>query len=95
MTSNWTGISPPSVTRRDALSCRGWPEARRKLEAAGLVTSDKQGRVRSYSLTPDALRPAQDWLSEQRALWEARLVQFDDYVTNLMQERTDGPRSQD
>jgi len=67
----------------------------RKLEAAGLVTSDKQGRVRSYSLTPDALRPAQDWLSEQRALWEARLDQFDDYVTNLMQERTDGPRSQD
>ena len=67
----------------------------RKLEAAGLVSSDKQGRVRSYSLTPDALRPAQDWLSEQRALWETRLDQFDDYVTNLMQERTDGPRSQD
>lgn len=67
----------------------------RKLEAAGLVRSDKQGRVRTYHLTPDALRPAQHWLGEQRALWKTRLDQLDDYVTNLMKERDNGPRSQD
>ena len=67
----------------------------KKLEDAGLITSTKAGRVRTCALTPEAFRPAQDWLGEQRAAWEGRLDRFDDYVTNLMKERQYGPRSQD
>lgn len=59
----------------------------KKLEAAGLISTRKKGRTRLCRLAPDALKPAQDWLAEQNALWEARLDQFDDYVTNLMRER--------
>jgi DNA-binding transcriptional ArsR family regulator len=59
----------------------------RKLEAAGLVTSRKQGRTRVCELAPDAFAPAKNWLSEQSAIWEGRLDRLDDYVLNLMKER--------
>ncbi|KMK64019.1 transcriptional regulator, ArsR family [Puniceibacterium sp. IMCC21224] len=59
----------------------------KKLESAGLVTSKKQGRTRTCELAPDAFAPAKDWLSEQSAIWDARLDRLDDYVTNLMKER--------
>ncbi|WP_425099994.1 ArsR/SmtB family transcription factor [Tropicibacter sp. S64] len=66
-----------------------------KLEAAGLVTSQKTGRQRTYALAPDAFSPAQNWFDEQRALWKGRLDRFDDYVTRLYKERAHGPRSKD
>ena len=51
------------------------------LEDAGVVTSTKQGRVRTYQLAPDRLRVAEGWLVT-RALrhWERRLDQLDDYL---------------
>lgn len=59
----------------------------KKLEAANLVTSKKEGRTRICELAPDAFTPAKDWLAEQSAIWEGRLDRFDDYIKNLMQER--------
>jgi DNA-binding transcriptional ArsR family regulator len=53
------------------------------LEAVGLVASTKEGRVRTYRLTPKPLEAAQDWLAAQRELWERRLDQFDEYVRTL------------
>jgi DNA-binding transcriptional ArsR family regulator len=53
------------------------------LERAGLVTSTKTGRVRTYELVPAALDVADDWLAEQRTLWERRLDQLDDLLTTL------------
>lgn len=47
------------------------------LEAAGLVDSEKIGRVRRYRLTPEPLRAALGWLGEQKAIWERRLDQLD------------------
>ncbi len=55
----------------------------RTLEAAGLVRSRKEGRIRTYRLTPDPLRDAEGWLARQRSQWDRRLDQFDDYVTRL------------
>ena len=43
------------------------------LEAAGLVTSTKVGRVRTYQLAPDAITPAADWTSRQRLPAEQQL----------------------
>lgn len=59
----------------------------KKLEAAKLITSKKQGRTRICELSPDAFTPAKNWLSEQSAIWGGRLDRFDDYIKNLMQER--------
>jgi DNA-binding transcriptional ArsR family regulator len=56
------------------------------LEGAGLVTSDKQGRVRTYRLAPDGLEAADGWLAGQRRTWEQRLDQLDDFLVNNNQE---------
>ena len=61
----------------------------KKLEAAGLVRSQKTGRVRTYRLEPDALAPARGWLDEQRSLWAGRLDRFDDYATSLAKDTDD------
>ena len=58
------------------------------LEGCGLVHSEKSGRVRTYSLAPQQLRLAENWLSQQRALWERRFDQFDAYVMSLKETDT-------
>lgn len=71
-----TGLRLPTVLRHLSV-----------LEEAGLVVTQKDGRVRSCALVPQALAPIQDWLEEQRRVWEARLDRLDDYVRQLMKER--------
>jgi DNA-binding transcriptional ArsR family regulator len=53
------------------------------LERSRLVKSKKRGRVRTYERVPERLEVAEDWLSEQRQIWEARLDRFDEYVKQL------------
>jgi DNA-binding transcriptional ArsR family regulator len=43
------------------------------LEAAGLVRSEKVGRVRTCQIEPVALRTAEKWIIERRTAWERRL----------------------
>lgn len=67
----------------------------RRLEAARLVSTRKEGRVRHVELVPGAFTPVRGWLEEQRALWEGRLDRLEDYVTRLMEERKDGTGPED
>jgi len=53
------------------------------LEQCGLVRSHKMGRVRTYQLAPRALEAAEEWMAVQRANWERRLDQLDDYLKDL------------
>lgn len=50
------------------------------LEDSGLVRSSKQGRVRTCRMEPRALRVAEDWLADRRALWERRLDALGRYL---------------
>ena len=43
------------------------------LEASGLVTSEKVGRVRTCQIDSLALSVAGRWIQERRATWERRL----------------------
>jgi DNA-binding transcriptional ArsR family regulator len=43
------------------------------LEKAGIVTSAKVGRIRTYQLVPGALAPAGEWISRRRLPAERRL----------------------
>lgn len=45
----------------------------RKLEEAGLVRSEKKGRVRTVHIEAAPLAEAEDWLRRQRRIWEGRL----------------------
>jgi len=53
------------------------------LEQSRLVKSKKRGRVRTYEIVPERFRVADDWLTERRQVWEARLDRFDRYVKQL------------
>ena len=50
------------------------------LEAAGVIVTEKVGRVRSCRIEPTVLREAEHWLGSQRTEWERRLDQLDDYL---------------
>jgi DNA-binding transcriptional ArsR family regulator len=56
------------------------------LERAGLVTSTKTGRVRTYRLAPAALDVADGWLADQRRTWERRLDQLDEFLATLKEK---------
>ncbi|MDQ6745447.1 MAG: metalloregulator ArsR/SmtB family transcription factor [Actinomycetota bacterium] len=45
----------------------------RVLEDAGLISSEKVGRVRTCRLAPEVLRRAESWIASQRTAWERRL----------------------
>ena len=42
------------------------------LEASGLIHTEKRGRVRTCQIDAERLATAEDWLSEQRAIWQGR-----------------------
>lgn len=58
------------------------------LERAGLVTSTKQGRVRTYRIARTALEVVDTWLAEQRRLWEQKLDQLDALLLTMNPEPT-------
>jgi len=56
------------------------------LERSGVIRSSKVGRVRTCELVPKSLSPAERWIAEQRAAWEARSDRTATFVENLHQE---------
>jgi DNA-binding transcriptional ArsR family regulator len=60
------------------------------LEAAGLVRTEKVGRVRNCSMVPAALSLAERWIDDRRSEWERRLDRLGDYLQTLKNEEGDG-----
>ena len=50
------------------------------LEAAGLVKSQKIGRVRSCTLDTSAMSRAEQWINARRTQWERRLDRLGDFL---------------
>lgn len=53
------------------------------LEGAGLVHSEKVGRVRSFAIEPGALSLAERWINARRTEWERRLDRLGAYLATL------------
>ena len=53
------------------------------LERAGLVTTEKVGRVRTCKLGPRRLEEAAMWIERYRELWDTRFEQLDRVVEEL------------
>jgi DNA-binding transcriptional ArsR family regulator len=62
------------------------------LEQAGLVTTEKVGRVRTCKLGPRRLQEVTDWLEKYRQLWEARFDELDVVVEELKQKERKASR---
>jgi DNA-binding transcriptional ArsR family regulator len=62
------------------------------LEDSGLVTSEKQGRVRTCRLDTKALRTAEQWIADRRATWERRLDRLGEYLDRTNPDRA-APRT--
>lgn len=56
------------------------------LEAAGLVRSEKTGRVRTCAIEPGAFRQIEQWISARRVEWERRLDRLDEYLQAIDRE---------
>ena len=61
------------------------------LEQAGLVTTEKVGRVRTCRLGRRRLQEEAEWIETYRQLWSARFDELDKVVEKLKRkERVDG-----
>lgn len=64
------------------------------LEAAGLVTTQKVGRVRTCRLGAHRLEEEAAWIERYRQLWAARFEALDQVIEELKQpEKSDGHAS--
>ena len=63
------------------------------LEQAGLVVTEKVGRVRTCRLGARALQAEAAWIEGYRRMWEARFTALDRIVADLKRkEKADGRR---
>ena len=53
------------------------------LEAAGLMRSEKIGRVRTCVIEPQVLSQAERWINARRREWEHRLDRLGEYLRTL------------
>lgn len=61
------------------------------LELAGLVTTEKLGRVRTCRIGPCRLDEEMAWIARYRQVWDARFDALDDVIDELKrQENTRG-----
>ena len=58
------------------------------LETAGIISSTKVGRVRTYQLVIEALTPAAEWISRQRLPTERRLDRLGSFLTRPTDKET-------
>jgi DNA-binding transcriptional ArsR family regulator len=56
------------------------------LENAGLVRSDKVGRVRTCRIEPVGLSLAEQWINQRRAEWEQHFDRLGEYLKTLTPE---------
>src|SRR5688500_18496739 len=52
----------------------------RILEASGLIQTTKTGRIRTCTLDRSRLATVDDWLDQQRAIWDARSDRLEQFI---------------
>ena len=56
------------------------------LEASGLVSSQKIGRVRTCQIEPEAMSMAEQWINDRRTTWVRRLDRLGDFLAETEPE---------
>ena len=88
------GIADASITdlaEKFRMTLTGMKKHVGVLEQAGLVTTEKVGRVRTCKLGLRRLEEERAWIERYRQLWDARFDELDKVVEELKQkEKVDG-----
>ena len=87
------GRSEASVTElanRFAMTPTGMKKHIEVLEAAGLVTTEKVGRVRRCRVGVDRLEDVAAWVERYQQLWDARFCALDNVVAGLRHRESTG-----
>lgn len=85
------GAGPASISELAAPFAMALPSFMkhiRFLERAGLVRSEKHGRVRHCSLERERIAAVQHWLDAERAIWEGRADRLEAFVTADIRSKT-------
>ena len=90
------GGSDASITdlaQRFHMTLTGMKKHISVLEQAGLVTTEKVGRVRTCKLGPRRLEEEAVWIERHRQLWSARFDALDEIVEHLNRKEKAHARS--
>ncbi|GAA0553023.1 MULTISPECIES: ArsR/SmtB family transcription factor [Actinomadura] len=85
------GLGPASVgdlAREFPMTLPSFMKHVRTLEANDLIRTVKSGRVRTCVLNRERLALVDDWLAEQRRIWEGRTDRLEQLVTDPEENRT-------
>jgi DNA-binding transcriptional ArsR family regulator len=86
-----TDASVTELAEKFQMSLTGMKKHVSILEQAGLVVTEKVGRVRTCKLGPSRLKDEAAWIERYRKLWDARFDELDLVVWELKQkENADG-----
>jgi DNA-binding transcriptional ArsR family regulator len=78
------GVGPASVgelARDFPMALPSFMKHVRTLESNGLIRTKKSGRVRTCTLDRRRVVLVEDWLREQRRIWEGRADRLEQFVT--------------
>ncbi|MFN8582697.1 MAG: metalloregulator ArsR/SmtB family transcription factor [Gemmatimonadaceae bacterium] len=84
------GSSDASITdlaERFRMTLTGMKKHVGVLERAGLVTTEKVGRVRTCKLGARRLEAEAAWIEKYRQLWDSRFEQLDEVLEELKRDR--------
>ncbi|MEU9883922.1 helix-turn-helix domain-containing protein [Sphaerisporangium sp. NPDC051011] len=76
-------VSVGDLAREFPMTLPSFMKHVRTLEANGLIRTVKLGRVRTCVLNRERLVLVDDWLAEQRRIWEERTDRLERLVTDL------------
>lgn len=82
-----TDASITDLARQFRMTLTGMKKHVGVLEQAGLVTTEKVGRVRTCKLGLRRLEEEAAWIERYRRLWDARFDELDKIVEELQRER--------
>ncbi len=86
-----TDASITDLAERFRMTLTGMKKHVGVLERAGLVTTEKVGRVRTCRLGLRGMEEEAAWIERQRQLWAARFDELDKVIEELKQrEKADG-----
>ena len=79
--SSVTGLAEPFNVSLPAIS-----KQLRVLEKAGLLSRERNGRVRRCKLDAGPLKEAADWIAEYQRFWEQQMESLSGYLNQMQRE---------